>query len=287
MIPTAVRCSKKAIKGIIPGIVFDVVGALRQYRASHGAYPNLLFPRTFNEKVLRRALFDNHPFLRICADKYAVRSFVKQRVGADMLPELYDIVADPREISFAEMPDCFVVKPTHGSGWVNIIRDKSTLDIDDLVHRCDYWLSQDFSKRHHERNYRCIPRRIIVEELIDDGTDGGPVDYKFFVFHGKVEMIGAIFGRFSDCYAYYCDRNWLPLDVVRGYPSTEQEVPPPKQLKELIRIAELLGKDLAFVRVDLYATSERIVFGELTTTPGAGLDTFNPQSYDAYLGSLW
>ena len=278
---------KGTLKAVLPNLVLDVIGASRHYRAAHGTYPNLFLPKTFSEKVLHRAIFDHRPLLRTCADKYAVRGFVEQVVGADILPKLYYLASDPRDIPFMEMPDRFAVKPTHGSGWVTIVRDKSTLDVDNLVDRCDYWLSQDYAHRHHERNYRNIPRRIIVEELIDDGTEGGPVDYKFFVFHGKVEMIGAIFGRFSDCCAYLCDRNWSPLGVGLVYPSVEKEVAPPKQLKELIRIAELLGKELAFVRVDLYATGKRIVFGELTTTPGAGLDTFHPQSFDAYLGSLW
>jgi hypothetical protein len=287
IISTAMRRLKKVIKSIVPRIVVDIIGAARQFRASHAKYPNLIFPKTFSEKLLRRALFDQNPLWRICADKYAVRDYVEQIAGSNILPQLYCLAADPRDIPFTKLPDRFVVKPTHGSGWVSIVRDRATLDIADLVSRCEYWLSQNYAHRHHERIYQDIPRRIIVEELIDDGTEGAPVDYKFYVFHGKVKMIEAIFGRFSNPFVYHCNCDWKQIQVGIAYPPANLEVTPPKLLNELIRVAEMLGKDLEFIRVDLYATDERIVFGELTTTPGAGLDRFHPETFDRYLGSLW
>ena len=281
------RIRKRILKASVPTIVADVIGATRQFRASHGRFPNLVFPKTFNEKVLRRSLFDSRPILRKFTDKYEVRAYVQAVAGAELLPQIYCLAEHPRQIDFRNLPDRFVVKPTHGSGWVSIIRDKAALDIPSLISRCNCWLSQNYANKHHERIYRSIPPRIMVEELIDDGTDGGPIDYKFFVFHGRVEMIGAIFGRFAQTYAYHCDRDWNQIHVGLGYPALERRAAAPKQLHELVRIAELLGKDLEFVRVDLYAPGSRIIFGEMTTTPGAGLDIFHPASFDEYLGSLW
>jgi hypothetical protein len=44
---------------------------------------------------------------------------------------------------------------------------------------------------------------------------------------------------------------------------------------------------LDFVRVDLYNVNGRIVFGELTNYPAAGLDPFYPAEFDAVFGSKW
>ncbi len=53
----------------------------------------------------------------------------------------------------------------------------------------------------------------------------------------------------------------------------------------MIDIATNLSKDFSFVRVDLYNIDGRIYFGELTFTPAAGIQFFDPDSYDELYGS--
>jgi hypothetical protein len=56
----------------------------------------------------------------------------------------------------------------------------------------------------------------------------------------------------------------------------------------MIEIAEALGKDLDFVRVDLYeGEDERVYFGEMTLAPGSGLTRFDPVDYDRVFGTYW
>jgi hypothetical protein len=55
----------------------------------------------------------------------------------------------------------------------------------------------------------------------------------------------------------------------------------------MIHIAEALGQETDFVRVDLYDIADRIVFGELTSYPGGGGVTYSPESFDADLGRYW
>lgn len=38
----------------------------------------------------------------------------------------------------------------------------------------------------------------------------------------------------------------------------------PKQWNEMIKVAELLAKDIPYVRVDIYVIDEKVLFGELT-----------------------
>jgi teichuronopeptide biosynthesis TupA-like protein len=44
---------------------------------------------------------------------------------------------------------------------------------------------------------------------------------------------------------------------------------------------------LDFLRVDMYNVNGRIVFGEFTNYPGAGLDRFFPPEFDELFGSTW
>jgi hypothetical protein len=71
------------------------------------------------------------------------------------------------------------------------------------------------------------------------------------------------------------------------YPPVTGGVPEPRHLADMLRIAEILGKDMDFVRVDLYDTERKIYFGEITTTPVCGCGHFEPPSIDVQLGRLW
>lgn len=283
----------KAIRLALPEIALDVAFSVRTYYQRHGVIPNLFRPKNFNEKVVARSLFDRRPILRQFADKYAVRSFVAGRLGEDVLPEMFWVTRNPRDIPLSRLPSSFVVKPTHGSSWVRIVRDKNLLDRAELIRECEHWLSQDYYKCCRERVYKGITPRIMVEELIDDGSQDAPTDYKFLVFHGKVEVIMVIADRFAGLRGYFLDRDWNKLDagfVDEGSPSTRRQsepLPKPPHLAEMIHAAETLGKDMDFVRADFYDTPKKYYFGELTTTPAAGMEYFDPPEFNNFLGKLW
>ena len=129
-------------------------------------------------KVLHRILFDRRAVLTQVADKAAVRDYVEARLGRQLLPERYYITIDPDTIPFDKLPDRFVVKRTHGSGWVQIVTDKSTLDRATLIETCRGWLRQSYYEATREWVYKNIEPRIIVEQFIDDGgvnPEGGQV----------------------------------------------------------------------------------------------------------------
>lgn len=274
---------KKTIKNLLPDSVF----AVWKHRRVHGALPNLLRPQTFNEKILHRKLFDRQPWLTQCTDKYAVRSFVAARLGTDILPELYWAGDEPSRIPFSSLPAKFVVKPTHGSGWVRLVADKSQLDSAELVRTCETWLAQSYYKMTREWCYKNIPPRIIVEEFLDDGTDNAPIDYKLFVFNGRVQMVQVDSNRFCGHRRDLYDTKWNRLDVRYNYPNSDKGLPQPLHLPEMIRAAEILASGTEFLRADFYHTGERIYLGELTTTPEAGLGRFDPAGFDLRLGALW
>jgi len=55
-------------------------------------------------------------------------------------------------------------------------------------------------------------------------------------------------------------------------------------LKEMLSIAESLSGKIPYVRVDLYCIEKRIVFGEMTLTPGSGFKTIQPPEFDQLWG---
>jgi hypothetical protein len=120
-----------------------------------------------------------------------------------------------------------------------------------------------------------------------------PPDIKLHCFAGPEQgkpiiYIAVITDRFGehprgDMY----DGNWNRLDVAIGhYPRSPEPAPPPANLDKLLSVATSLAKDFEYVRVDLYALGEKIYFGELTFTPGAGVFPMHPESVDYEWGRL-
>jgi hypothetical protein len=260
---------------------------IARHRRIHGAFPKLFRPETFNEKIVHRMLFDRRPLWTQLADKAAVRSYVQSRLGLRILPRLHYLTTRPATIPFDQLPEKFVVKPTHASALVQIIMDRQSLNRTALIDTCSGWLRESLYQLTREWPYKHIEPQILIEEFIDDGTGTPPKDYKLFVFDGKVEMIQVDTGRFTDHRRRLYTVDWRKLDVRYGYEDITTEIPPPIHLDDMIAAARTLGSDLDFIRADFYDTPNRIYLGELTTTPEAGMGRFNPMDFDQVLGSRW
>ena len=67
----------------------------------------------------------------------------------------------------------------------------------------------------------------------------------------------------------------------------QADISQPRNLTEMICLAERLSDGLQFVRVDLYSFGHRVAFGEMTFAPGAGWNPFDPPTYELFLGQHW
>ena len=277
----------KLVGELLPAALGDVVIAAYHFHWGHGRWPRLRSPQTFSEKVVHRMLFDRRSWPARCADKYAVRDYVAERLGPEALTKLYHMTQEPSDIPFAALPQRFVVKPTHGSSWVRLVTDAARLDRAELVAECRAWLGQSYYALYRERFYRSIVPRILVEEFLDDGTGETPADYKFFVFDGKVGLVQVNTGRFGAHRRTLFDRDGRRLAATLEDVPADPAARLPARAAELVAAAERLGKGVDFVRVDLYDIGGRTVFGELTMPPLAGITAFEPPSFDVELGRLW
>ena len=277
------RLARHAMRKSYPAWLF----AIQEWRVAHGRFPRLFRPRTFNEKILHRILFDRRPILNRFADKLAVRGYVEERLGPEILPKLYHVTEDPFTIPFNDLPDKFVVKPSHGSGWVKIVRDKPQMDRQALLTLCRSWLKEDFYYEHREWGYKHVPPRILVEEFVDDGKPV-PDDYKFFVFDGKVQFLNVDLDRFEGHKRQLLTRDWQKIEGSFGVAQKfSRPLARPVHLDAMVAAAEALGQGVDFVRADFYDTGKRIYFGELTMTPGCGHNRFEPETLDLRFGRLW
>lgn len=273
----------KVIGTITPSYAIIVWEYFRQF----GEVRLFLFPRTFNELIQHRKLFNRNPLLPRTTDKYAARAYVGEKIGEQHLVPLYAVADDPESIDYAALPLPFVVKATHGCGFNIFIRDRNALEREKIVAALQRFLTIDWSTFNQQWAYRGIARRIIVEKMLSVRGEI-PADYKFFAFHGRVRLIQYDIGRHTGHMTKNTfDEAWRPLAVEYFSPRAVEPIEQPTCLAEMIRISETLAADFDFVRVDLYLVDGRIYFSELTHYPNAGLSGFMPRDFDRALGDVW
>lgn len=113
----------------------------------------------------------------------------------------------------------------------------------------------------------------------------GIKDYKFMCFNGEVKCSFVCSNRFTQegLHVTFFDRDWNVMPFERHYPSVKEGLPKPFNYEKMIELAEILAKDIPFVRVDFYEVENKIYFGELTFFPGSGYEEFLPVKWDKIL----
>ncbi len=234
-------------------------------------------PTRFTELVQRRKLIDRDARLPGLIDKVGVKRFVADRLGPEWVtPTLWTGTRLP---AAAEWAYPFVVKSRHGCNQRRFVRDEDH-DWPATRRAAATWMRSHYGFWLDEWGYRDVPRGLLVEPFVGPATRL-PVDYKLFVFHGRVEAVQVHLDREHDHRWIVFDRDWRRLSPGRGEPR------PPASLAAMIRGAEALGRDFDFVRVDFYDAQPTPRFGEMTFYPGSGLEPVRPAALDRHFGRLW
>nr|WP_102298270.1 ATP-grasp fold amidoligase family protein [Vibrio cyclitrophicus] len=251
---------------------------------SHGYALNLSNPSSFNEKLVFDKIKNRRKLYPIITDKFKVRSYVEDKIGGDYLIPLLGAY-DNINIEVLKSLDCkYILKTNHGSHQHFIVNDLDNVNYGEMVAKSNQWLAEKYRYQALVWFAQEIPRKIIIEKLMLDKDGKVPFDYKFFIFNGKVEFIQVDADRFSGHHRILYTSNWDKLDVDYLVASGGKAVDRPLNLEKMIQLAEKLGEDFEFMRVDLYDLDGDIFFGELTPYPSAGYGPFSPQEYDFYLG---
>jgi TupA-like ATPgrasp len=249
------------------------------YLWRHGQFPDLENPESFTELVQLRKMNDRDARLPILADKVAVKKVVAERIGSDwVIPTLWHGEELPRK---PEWPLPFVLKARHGCNQSAFVHTEPA-NWDRIRRKAARWLSKEYGFWLDEWLYSQIPRGLIAEPFVGNGRIL-PVDYKFYVFGGRVEFVQVHLDRGGRHRWMLFDRQWHRVSS----PTADPDMVPPANLTKMIEAAEDLGRTLDFVRVDLYEVDSKPLFGEMTFYPGSGLDRFDPVSLDRVIGAYW
>jgi hypothetical protein len=264
---------------------------VRKFTRKFGRPPNLNNPTTFNEKIAYKILHDRRPLLTRLQDKLQARDYVAQRVGAEYLSEVYQVCQSPHEIDWGRLPERFVIKMNHGCGMNIFVTDFVTDIPRSWVNRIESilnrWRATNLYEYELEWAYLDIRPAIFVEEMLREPDGTIALDWKFWVFDGRVEYVSVSTDQLTLRKVNYYDRNLTRQTFNRHRPNIPSEPRFPDNIDLMFSLAERLGRDLDFVRVDMYNIGGRIVFGEFCHYPDAGLVPFDPPEFDQHFASKW
>lgn len=247
---------------------------------------NLKSPSTFNQKIIALKFEKRYPFAKDYVDKLNAKSLVKNMIGKDkVIPTLasWDLVD---KISFNELPQEFVLKVNHGSGWNIIVNSKEKLNELEAKRKLKSWMSLNYDEIGREYQYQGIKPIAFAEPLLKPTKSDQLYDYKIFCFNGKPKFIQVDIDRFKTHKRMFYDIEWNPLAFTILYPRANVDIPRPQTLSQMIDISEKLCAQFCFVRVDLYDCDGKVLFGELTFHPEGGFGPFIPKEFDKIVGDL-
>jgi len=257
------------------------------YRLAFGRKLNLDNPKAFTEKINWYKLNWRDPKAKVCADKYAVRQYVEDKVGKKYLNDCLGLWENVNEIDFDRLPDKFVLKPTNGSGDVVICAGKKDFDVEKAKKTLAQNKKRHFSSKTREWAYYDLEYRIIGERFIESSDNNQIKDYKFFCFYGEPQFLFVASERGTDALKFDffdLEWNWLPITNAHEH---NPNVKKPEHFDEMLEVVRKLSEDFPHVRVDLYEEEGKVFFGELTFYHFGGFTRFEPDEWDFKLGEFF
>jgi len=248
---------------------------------------NLDDPKEFNEKIQWLKVFYHPKILNQLVDKYAVRSYVKEKIGSQYLNDCIGVYDNANEIDFDSLPNKFVIKATHASSYNLIVDDKSKINWVISKMKLNKWLSKSqYYRTGLEWAYKDVIPRLIIEKYLKEEGKEVLNDYKFFCFNGEPKFLQVDLERGVMDYRCFYDINWVkqPFYTIGKTKIFEGEVEKPPKFDKMIELAKVLAGDLPYTRVDFYSVNGEIIFGEMTFYPSDGRKDFAPDKYNKIIG---
>ena len=257
--------------------------------ARTGKKLNLKNPQTFNEKLQWLKLYDRNPEYAQMVDKFEAKQYAASVIGEEHIIPTLGVWSQFEEIDFDALPDQFVLKCTHDSGGLVVVRDKANLDRAAAKAKIDDSLKQNYYLHGREWPYKNVRPRIIAEKYMEDQDQKRLFDYKFYCFHGEPKYLYISEGleNHETAKISFLTLDWEFAEFGRSDFRPFRELPPkPQSFEQMVETAKKLAAGHSFLRVDLYCIQGKIYFSELTFTPCGGCMPFQPEEWDRKLGDF-
>ncbi len=250
-------------------------------------WPRIARPGTYNERMLWRKAVDHNPLFVVCADKLSAKAYVRQRCPEAAQPRTLwtgvDVDAIPEELLRGDV----WVKASHG--WnTNIEIAGGAVDRAALKQATEIWIKTVHGRRFHEWSSLRLKPRLFVEEAIKPAR-GELWEIEVRVASGRFAFGSMVRqNKRPGMWRIYLDRDGRPPPEEQGgegfgpdgFPGALDLLP---AYHEAVRLAERIGGELDYARIDFLWDGERLFAGEITIYPSAGL---GPLDYPTVRGAV-
>lgn len=255
------------------------------YKLHTGKRLNLEKPRTFNEKLQWLKLHDCKSEYTLMVDKYEAKKYVAGRIGAEYIIPTLGVWDHVEEIDFDTLPKQFVMKCTHDSDGLVIVKDKAQMNKAAVKKKIERSLKRNYYYAGREWPYKNVVPRILAETYMEDKKRQELSDYKVMCFGGEPKLIQIHHGRFGNHTQDFYDAEWNKLEIIQGLPMSDEVLEKPVFLEEMLELSRKLSDGVPQMRVDWYFVNDRLYFGELTMFDGSGFSEFEPDYWNLELGN--
>lgn len=255
-----------------------------------GYVPDLDHPKTFNEKICWYKLFYENPLVTTCCDKYAVKQYVTDTIGAEYSVPVIGAWEKPEDVDYASLPNQFALKVNWASGFNIIVKDKTNFDQADAEEKLKTWMKPYNNSYYHSFNwgYKNVKPIAYAEKYIEQNI-GQVYDYKFYCADGKVVFMFIATERYGEGLLSndYYTPDFESIDLIwGGCARINDRLSKPEGFDQMKELAEKLAKPFPFVRVDFYEADHQIYVGEMTFYSGGGRKRLDPPEWEEKLGRL-
>lgn len=274
--------------------VNDVTYIKRKFKKKMGYRLDLENPQTLNEKINWLKINDRTPLHTICSDKFAVREYVADKIGAIYLVPLYfhtDNILAINDQNITTFP-C-IIKTNHDSSGGIFLRANEDVNWKQIQSSLLNRMKSNYYHKTREWQYKNIHPRVIVEQLLLTEEDQIPADIKVHVINNEPELIQMDVGRGTkDHFRNWYSPSWdlLPMrwnSILKDGKETDPKDVPvkePRYLQKILELSKILAKPFLYARIDWYEVGDRIYFGEITFHHDGGNRPILPREWDLKLG---
>lgn len=256
------------------------------YLKNGGDVPNLLNPQKFSDFLFLYVFFGRIPSPSP-EDKVENESYIPEDLLPLVTKHQRPFISQESEAPGNDViePGIYMWKANHGWG----LHHKVTYPIDEVTRNlmtemAGKWLEEPGNEARGIWWNGFVERKVYLERHL--GGEKEVNDWKIFVLGGRVEIVQVDVGRFSDHRQNIYDRNFTSLQD-ELYFQRGEETEKPDRFDDMVKVAEGIGRNFEFIRVDFYCVDGKIYLGEIGIAPNAARLPIISDALDKRLGAAW
>ncbi len=268
-----------------PAVFYRILAnAMMGFKETHGQFPNLINPKTLNEKSFWTIFFGNIKVPE-AGNKLLTSRFIPEDLNN--LISCPEIIWHSAQSKLPENDDIaagtYYLKANHGSNMVKRIHYPLSLEeVKKLESVFSQWLVYEYGLTNGEWWYNTFPKELLIEKGISD--DLNPIAWGVFVVGGEIAYINMVQKIDNELFINWLDSDFSLLPQQGAAYKRIVGYKLPKHAAQMKLLSLRLAAPFNFVRVDFLVDSDDTLYlGEMTFSPGNALIQ-RPKALDLTLG---